>query len=102
MDSRSKNEQEKRIINKNEDIRQGQSVLNKYKGRDVHVQRGELRDLTLLDFLRKNDFKSHSPRLRRKLRVISYFPWYCSDASSDKYEAFCRKKANITSLSSSS
>ena len=90
LDCRPDVEQEAMVTIENDEIVAGQSVLGKYRSRDVSVP--ALRDVTLLDFLRRYNFTTKKPRPRALPRVINYFPRYNSDPSSKNYEDFCRVK----------
>jgi len=90
LDCRPEHSQNTIVTIENDEMLTGQSVLDKYKSRDVGI--GALREVTLLDFLRRYNFTKKQPRPRALPRIINYFPRYNSDPSSTDYEDFCRVK----------
>src|SRR5947207_3185592 len=90
LDCRPEHSQDAMVTIENDEIAAGQSVLDRYKSRDIEIE--ALRDVILLDFLRCYNFVSKRPRPKALPRVINYFPRYNSDASSRDYEDFCRVK----------
>jgi len=64
--------------------------LDKYKSQDIQIE--DLRDVTLLDFIKNYNFTSYKRQPRALPQVINYFLQYSSDPSSEYYEDFCHVK----------
>ena len=90
LDCRPEDKQDTRVTIEDDEITAGQSALDKYKSRDVQIE--DLRDVTLLDFIKNYNFISYKWQPRALPQVINYFPQYSSDPSSEHYEDFCRVK----------
>src|SRR5436309_372153 len=83
LDCRPEDKQDTRVAIEDDEITAGQSALDKYKSRDVQIE--DLRDVTLLDFIKNYNFTSYKRQPRALPRVINYFPQYSSNPSSEQY-----------------